>query len=140
MNARLQIAGLVLFLFLIFVMISIKFVKDPSGNMIEKFSNAPTRAADCNCLPGYIPAKNYKPNVFYYSGWNLFILVQDTYMYALFPGQCGLSINNVPEMSYTEMNKLEWRGYTNDCSLVNKTSNYYFCKKLSDPSVTRKCF
>jgi len=60
------VAGLLIFAFLGIIVLSLHFVRsihvhhDISGNRIvhrEHFAVGPTRAAECRCLPGYVPAK-----------------------------------------------------------------------------------
>jgi len=56
---RLLVAGIILISFFILIFVALEYSKnlDMSGNLnvMEHFS-APTRAADCRCLPGYVPS------------------------------------------------------------------------------------
>jgi hypothetical protein len=129
----------------------------------EGFSSAaPTRASDCNCLPGYIPSKEggkYGGNIlkfkfndgreFYYynpSGTN------NIYMYDSYRDTCGLPTSGdfpmiVPgdikgNPSSTPQSKYELRGMLR-CDVVKKNTNTqetFFCQRLGDPSSRRECY
>ena len=58
-------AGLLLLTFLAMTYVAVQFILDdrPTFVGIEKFSNKKpkfTLAAECNCLPGYIPSKDVR--------------------------------------------------------------------------------
>ena len=56
---RLLVAGIILIAFFLLIFVALdcsKKMEKPDENVIEHFSG-PTTAADCNCLPGYVPSK-----------------------------------------------------------------------------------
>jgi hypothetical protein len=126
-------------------------------------SAAPTRASDCNCLPGYIPSKDsggkYGGNIlkfkfndgrelYYYnpSGSNAL------YFYDSYRNTCGLPTSgDFPmlvwsdvknNLSSTPQSKYELRGMLR-CDVVKKNTNTqetFFCQRLGDPSSRRECY
>ena len=62
---RLLVAGIILITFFILIFVALEYSKTlyhmslypalRGGNVMEHFS-APTTAADCRCLPGYVPS------------------------------------------------------------------------------------
>ncbi len=66
LNEKQIVAGVLLFAFLVLIMLSVQFMQDSSGNVLikETFTSlGPTRASDCQCLPGYIPSKSGRADV-----------------------------------------------------------------------------
>lgn len=128
-------------------------------------SAAPTRASDCNCLPGYIPSKDSggrnilkiwgfkdsRGNELYYyvpSGSN------DLYFYSSMYNMntCGLPTSGdfpmiAPsdikgEPGSTLQSKYQFRGMLT-CDVVKKNTNTqetFFCQRLGDPSARRECY
>jgi hypothetical protein len=114
-----------------------------------------TRAADCNCLPGYIPSKSsgYGGEIFNsFSSGNHYVFnprgTKD--MYVILPdNNCGMPIgqlNEPPNPNYKTIlvddvfRLYNFKGEL-PCNLVKKDlSTSYFCKNLTDPSKIRKCY
>ena len=66
LNEKQIVAGVLLFAFLVLIMLSVQFMQDSSGNVLIKeafTSSGPTRASDCQCLPGYIPSNSGRADV-----------------------------------------------------------------------------
>jgi len=129
----------------------------------EPFQAAPTRAADCRCLPGYIPAKaTIKPyNGKIYSSMlagdtaYLFNPTGTKSLYFISPANpCNLlnSSNSGSEtfefmnMDDVFRNKSEysWNGLL-DCSIVkaaepSSSQDTYFCQNLNDSQKTKACY
>jgi hypothetical protein len=55
------LAGLLIFSFLLVILVAPRFMKKDDAKESKKpkegFKAAPTRAAECKCLPGYVPSK-----------------------------------------------------------------------------------
>ena len=122
----------------------------------EGFSSAaPTRASDCNCLPGYIPSKDaggkYGGNIltwtadsgnkFYFynpSGTN------DAYEYRS-DNTCGLPTSgDFTSVSHSDLfvnKKYNHRWDKSPCDLIKKNKDEtFFCQRLGDPSARRECY
>ena len=158
------LAGILIFAFILLAMISLQFVQSEE----EGYTNTPpTRAADCQCLPGYIPSKK-KANAKY--GGGIYASGNDHYYYNPSETQdlygideqntCGIEgINRRNSMNYPffvvlpfmpknnwnlimqQLTK-SWRGMLSCDMIKHKSENtpYYFCQNLNDPSKTRKCY
>lgn len=121
-------------------------------------SAAPTRASECNCLPGYIPSKDaggkyggdiltltaeYSGDKFYFynpSGTN------DAYEYRS-NNTCGLPTSgDFTSVSHSDLfvnKKYNYRWDKSPCDIVNKNKNMqetFFCQRLGDPSSRRECY
>lgn len=121
-------------------------------------SAAPTRASDCNCLPGYIPSKEggkYGGNIFRFEGPGAVLYGYNppgTYgIYYINPynDTCGLPTSgDFPIIilkgspGSTRDTKYEWKGELT-CDVVKKNTNTqetFFCQRLGDPSSRRECY
>jgi hypothetical protein len=132
---------------------------------IESFqdSQAPTRASDCRCLPGYIPAK---PDINSHNGtvYSSFFTGEKVYLfnptgtksiYYISPtNSCNL-LNSSNSGSKTfefigsgdifgNKSKYSYNGQL-DCSIVKSSEpsaseETYFCKNLSDSQITKACY
>lgn len=128
-------------------------------------SAAPTRASDCNCLPGYIPSKeggkyvgnilkidkNFNREYYYYnpSGTdNIYIYSKEFFNF----DTCGLPTSgDFPMIAASDIkgnpwstlqSKYEFRGLLT-CDVVKKNTNTqetFFCQRLGDPSARRECY
>jgi len=120
-------------------------------------SAAPTRASDCNCLPGYIPSKDaggkYGGNIltwtgdsghkyYYYnpSGTN------DVYEYRS-NNTCGLPTSgDFTSVTHSDLfvnKKYNYTWQKSACDVVNENKNkegIFFCQRLGDPSSRRECY
>jgi hypothetical protein len=120
-------------------------------------SAAPTRASDCNCLPGYIPSKGaggqYGGNIltwtgatghkyYYYnpSGTN------DVYHISS-DNKCGLPTSgdfmSVTHSDLFSNKKYKYTWQKSACDVVNENKNkegMFFCQRLGDPSSRRECY
>lgn len=124
---------------------------------VEGFSSAPTRATDCNCLPGYIPSSSSLKGY----GGNIFIDIEQGISYYLYNPSgtsdiywihdgndtCGLPTSgNFPLKTWEEIfgpkRTYTYKGYLT-CSVVTKNTNTqdtFFCQNLGDSSRTRPCY
>lgn len=61
------LAGLLVFSFLLVILVAFQFMKKDDRKESEKpkegFKSASTRAADCKCLPGYVPSNSGIPGL-----------------------------------------------------------------------------
>ena len=145
------VAGLLIFAFIGVVILSVNFVHsiDPSGSIVrEHFTTAPTRAANCQCVPGYIPSINRLGGTVYMD--NRYLLfsprgTNDLYMIKEYDS-CGISYTNTEnykkltrENNYLGFTHYSVKGYLT-CDMLNKNNKNYFCQSLSNPSKTRKCY
>lgn len=135
----------------------------PPVAITEPFNTAPTRASDCRCLPGYIPA-----NVKGKSGLNgeVYTDAAPTFYYFFVPSgtnkmyrideknPCGIShIYNEPSLA--NQNKGNYPRIPSDRGLVysgnlkcdmlmsineGKADVNYFCQSLSDSQKTKTCY
>lgn len=166
--------GLGIFAFVLVCVIGIQFMLNKEViDLHEGFSSSSgasgtTRAADCNCLPGYIASNSqgeYDGKV--YSYWGIVPLyipngTKDIYTID-FNNTCGiLPPVNIPN-EFLSMNKyFEFFGnyfsslniqpvpfQVNEsnnkgvltCDVVKKTGGKnYFCQNLGDPTKTRSCY
>jgi hypothetical protein len=118
-----------------------------------------TRASDCNCLPGYIPASDaeseYNGKFFITTNWGgidyLFKPDGDSqYVYWINPhNSCGIKINEL-KGTYRNLTSQELftngSGYTYygglNCNMVKKKGPgvNFFCQNLSNPEKRRDCY
>ena len=159
--------------FLIVCVIGLRFImnKDKLFEMVgsksvDGFSTGPTRAADCNCLPGYIPSRagGFDGDIFSTIGGDgtifyLYNPIGTDKMYIIGDGNnCGLPKPNSKYSAKEKLNmvgigsgftsssgkKYEFTGSIHDentCSLVKKKdSGTYFCQNLDSPGKTRSCY
>jgi hypothetical protein len=159
-----MMAGLLLFAFIGLVSLSIVFsISSPKEEIIETvfresfIDPPPTRASDCNCIPGYIPSNvniNRKGKIYQTkdstSGTFIYYYMptdtKDLYVINL-NNTCGLALkptdrvtnsNNYPEVANYSGNMGQLT-----CDLVKneKTSlSTYFCQSLTNPEVHRQCY
>jgi hypothetical protein len=129
LNEKQIVAGVLLFAFLVLIMLSVQFMQDSSGNVLikETFTSlGPTRASDCQCLPGYIPSKSGRADVKLVMFWNrTTILYTDTwakvyYYHAEGPDRIMNSINTLLR-----------------CMGLNRSYEYYddFTKDIENGSI-----
>jgi hypothetical protein len=154
--SRAFVAGLLIFAFIGVIILSVNFVQsiDPSGNTVrEHFTTAPTRAANCQCLPGYIPSVNRLGGTVYMDTGVLLrygVLffspsgTKDFYGVAK-DDSCGISYTDTEK--YTKLTRENMHGFTFSsyrglltCDKLNRNTKNYFCQSLSNPSKTRKCY
>jgi hypothetical protein len=159
-----MIAGLLLFAFIGLISISILFsISSPKEEIIETIMKEsfadppPTRASECNCIPGYIPSNmtinkkgtihqtkdNVSGNYIYYympiDSTNLYIInLNNTCGLKLKPSDRTINSNNYPQVvNYAgNMGQLT-------CDLVKKEKNStsaYFCQNLTDPNLRAQCY
>jgi hypothetical protein len=126
-----------------------------SEESLEAFEDgsAPTRAANCQCLPGYIPS-NRKPSfefVLYNKGYGL--ILSEGKMYGFWWNMHGIPFDwQTTKIRWTteeEVNKYKDGGYATpkivqDALRFQKegggVGSFYFCQSLSNPGETRKCY
>ena len=150
-----QITALVAFLVVLFTK-SYEFLQ-PQIVGVEGFSPtaapaAPTRAADCRCLPGYVPSNSKKAGEITLDprGWGFLLEGDKKYVYWW----------NMYGLDFTWTNT-KWRRVSNE-ELANYKdggnatkeqiqnarkyqgamieSPNYFCQSLAEPSKTRQCY
>jgi len=155
--ARSFAAGILIIVFIGLIYLSVDFMKNANAyGLQEGFDSqykAPTRATDCQCLPGYIPSNTRSQFggrfVLVDSGWGINFLPDGT-KNAHWVKSCNMcNINICDPKNYTNMTAGEFtRNYTLkydkifDCSLIPapQPAGTFFCKHLEDPSKTRKCY
>jgi len=121
---------------------------------------APTRAADCNCLPGYIPTAE---NLVNYGGEIKMQNMSGAPAYFFKPNKSNkwyLIYNNtcdIPNVRFGSPNNSNYKRMTTaefqqamtnwgnflTCDLLKKTvspKKSYFCQSLTDTSLKRKCY
>ena len=126
-------------------------------------SNAPTRASDCRCLPGYIPSNTskfpYEGTIKYFSysntGLDMYFindLNKDYYLIKWQPGSNYFGLpgiyNNETRTMYnpitledqTVLKKYVFKGNLTQDKLVPNENNAYFCQSLSEPATTKSCY
>jgi len=161
---------------LIFILLSLKawtFIVHNRNDTCNTDTHEPfavgaiTRAADCNCLPGYIPSSSSKTAY----GGKIYINVENGGNYYVFnprgtkelywiqvsnpcgiPNIQGINLPNVGKYPSIESSKIFGQAaeYTYKgvlpCGLVKKdegtssSSPYYFCQSLTDKNKTRSCY
>lgn len=159
--------------FFIVCAIGLRFIRNKDklfemggSKSVDGFSTAPTRAADCNCLPGYIPSNTggFDGEIYSTGGGDgsIFYLYNPNgtdKMYIIGDGnKCGLPEPNTKYSAKEKLNmigigsgfisssgkKYEFTGGIydeNSCSLVKKKgSGTYFCQNLDSPGKTRSCY
>lgn len=118
-------------------------------------SAAPTRASECNCLPGYIPSKDaggkYGGNILTWTGasGNKFYYynpsgTNDAYEYRS-NNTCGLPTSgDFTSVSHSDLfvnKKYNYRWDKSPCDLIKKNKDEtFFCQRLGDPSARRECY
>ena len=132
------------------------FSSESGTGVTEGFSSAPTRATDCNCLPGYIPSSSsngYGGKIFTFKqgdgSYYLYNPSGTSDVYSINPGNdtCGLPTSgDFPTKSWDELfsqnSKYRHKGFLK-CDVVTKntnTANTFFCQSLSNSSRTRACY
>lgn len=114
---------------------------------------APTRAADCQCLPGYIPS-NRKPKyefVLYDRGYGL--ILTENKMYGFWWNMHGIPFDwqttKYRWTSFEEIKNYKDSGWATPVIVQNAlkyqkegggAGTQYFCQSLSNPADTRKCY
>ena len=147
------LAGLLLLSFLLLVLVATRWIQNSSIHTVkeektEGFKTAPTRAADCKCLPGYVPSKqtrskyggrflSHNYNILYYNPDNTKILhwVPMCELCGIKTCDEGILVHDIS--NYSMSNKMF------SCDIVNKytqASNLYKCQNLSDPSDIKSCY
>ena len=149
-----QIAvGLLLLAFIGLTALAMQFIKEPQAS--EGFETLITRAADCQCLPGYIPSKTstfggsiYTDNISTF--WYFFKPNNENALYRITENNsCGIphiyddsradkNLGNYPIIP--KGSQFQYKSNLN-CGMIEKTSSSsYFCQSLSDASKTKKCY
>jgi hypothetical protein len=131
-----------------------------SPDVMENFYSAPTRASECNCLPGYIPSNipvfPFNGTIYYSEymrgakkAFDLYYNPKDTKDLYLIPwngNKCGLPDMYTKESTkkYTPLPKKN--SFVNKgnlkCSVVQKIekTETFFCKNTKDSTKTDKCY
>jgi len=165
------IAAILIIAFIILVIIAWNFIDFPdsftgkSEGFVNKKGGGPTRAADCKCLPGYIPSKHIVKNKYggtFKTGAGVGLGDGNIYFYpdgsktAYWIDNCTVCNDIIPNVCdiHTRISKEEFTagGYTTagegkpfDCNILKKAmekeiSPYYFCQNFTDPKIQRKCY
>ena len=152
---RTIVAALVLSAFSLLVLHVLTNPQAPITHEKESFVNTNvTRASKCNCLPGYIPSSgadgkiyggSHRGTIYYVprGSKNLLYSIDST-------NNCGIPIHDdYPYvMDWFNSNNITNQGQFNviplTCDILQKSNGgggeNYFCQKLGDPTVTRKCY
>jgi len=120
-------------------------------------SAAPTRASECNCLPGYIPSKDaggkYGGNILTWTGASghkyYFYNPSGTNDFYEYPSNntCGLPTSgDFTSVTHSDLfvnGKYNYTAKKSACDVVNENKNkegIFFCQRLGDPSSRRECY
>jgi hypothetical protein len=151
-NGRGFLTGILLVSFILLALSAWNFISSKSDSL-EQFidDGAPTRAADCQCLPGYIPSTKTGSK---YGGrfiWNNggVHYVKDGTSVRNWVSNCTMCGINICD--WNVMNKVtaeEYRQLTPgpnfNCEILKAaqttSSSFYFCQSLTNPNETRKCY
>lgn len=148
------LTGALLVVFILLTLSAWRFMtSEESLESFEGFTAGPTRAADCQCLPGYIPSNvtnsKYGGKFIWYSG-GVYFVRDTTKIRNWVPrcSMCGINIcdwNVMNKVTAVEFNSLT-PGQTFSCDILkqaqanNKNTTHYFCQSLNNPTETRKCY
>ena len=144
------LTGALLVIFILLTFSGWKFIS--TSEALETFTNsAPTRAADCQCLPGFIPSTKTGSKYggrFIWNNGGVFYVKDGTTVrnWVSRCSMCGINIcdwNLMNKISDSEFSKLT-SGVTFTCDILKsaqtKESDAYFCQSLSNTNETRKCY
>ncbi len=155
------LAGLLIFSFLLVILVATRFMNQDDVKESEKpkegFKAAPTRAADCKCLPGYVPSKGGKLGGQVYTDsirtfWYFFVPTGTTKAYRINEqNSCGIPhIYTDSEKANQNIGKyptLPRIGFENagvlTCDILNNKVNdvgSYICQSLADASDIKACY
>ena len=135
------LTGALLVIFILLTLSAWRFMT--SEESLEAFegvsSTAPTRAADCQCLPGYIPSNKIPKKVLGFE--NQFIVVKS-------PMALQYGVNNrwiKKQVSGTFQATNMFFGGDPAPGIRKRVETleiegFYFCQSLSNPTETRKCY
>jgi len=163
------LAGLLILSFLLLVLVATNWMQKPmnSVNSVkegdttkEGFRVAPTRAAECKCLPGYVPSKetSAKAGKIYTDSirtfWYFFVPNGTNKVYRINEhNPCGIKhIYTDANLANQNLGKYPTlprtggfihSGYLS-CDMLNadtkNDSSRYKCQNLEDPSNTKECY
>lgn len=153
-DSRGFLTGALLVLFILLTLSAWRFMtSEESLEAFEGGSAAPTRAADCQCLPGYIPSNETSKSEFALDprGWG-FVLAKGK-RYGFWWNMHGIRFDwqntKYRSVGWEEINKYRDAGYA-DKRIIEEALRYqkeggkatsnYFCQSLSNPGETRKCY
>lgn len=167
------LAGLLILSFLLVVLVATNWMQKPMNSVKEGddtkegFRVAPTRAAECKCLPGYVPSKDITTSDIYTSfnagGGTIYIFNPNGFSYAWWinPDKpCGIkhiykdyklanqNLGNYPPIDlwnskFTLVGELDcytYKGWASYVNTPNIISDRYKCQNLEDPSNTKECY
>lgn len=159
------LAGLLILSFLLLVLVATNWMQKPVNSVKEGddtkegFRVAPTRAAECKCLPGYVPSKEtmnedgkiYTDSVRTF--WYYFVPNGTNKVYRINEqNPCGIkhiyTDANLANQNLGNYPTLPRSGFINSgtlsCDMLKKdttnTSSRYRCQNLEDPSNTKECY
>lgn len=150
------VIGILVLVFLAVAISSWNFIRNDTLRLEEMykepFETYPTRAANCQCLPGYIPSNKKASKYggkFIWNNGGVFFVADGSQRRNWVPNciMCGINIcdwNVMNKISNEEFNKLS-PAETFTCDHLKKAQeamkkSIYFCQSLSDPNETRKCY
>jgi hypothetical protein len=169
------LAGLLILSFLLLVLVATNWMQKPmnSVNSVkegdttkEGFRVAPTRAAECKCLPGYVPSKDITTsNVYSYKerGYTYYIFNPNGYPYTWWiqpENPCGIkhiykdanltnkNLGNYPPIDLNNskfkyigpLDCYTYKAWTAWLNTPNIISDRYKCQNLEDPSNIKECY
>lgn len=146
------LTGIFLVIFILLTFSGWKFMT--SKESLEKFTDsAPTRAADCQCLPGYIPSNTTSKSelVLDPRGWG-YVLAGGK-KYGFWWNMHGIPFDwtntKYRWIGWEEISKYTHGGQASKPIIEEalrfqkeggKLTSMYFCQSLSNPNETRKCY
>ena len=157
------LAGLLILSFLLVVLVATNWMQKPVNSVKEGddtkegFRVAPTRAAECKCLPGYVPSKDTmnKAGKIYTDSiptfWYFFVPNGTNKAYRINEqNPCGIkhiyTDGNLANQNLGKYPKLP-NGFIHagalTCDMLKTdttNSDRYTCQNLEDPSNTKECY
>jgi hypothetical protein len=148
------LTGALLVVFILLTLSAWRFMtSEESLESFEGFTAGPTRAADCQCLPGYIPSNATEKSEFVLDprGWGYVLTKGKKYGY--WWNMHGMTFNwsntKHRRVSWEEINRFSDGGQATKPIIEEalryqkegaKAGSIYFCQSLSNPAETRKCY
>jgi hypothetical protein len=126
---------------------------EESLEAFEGTSGAPTRAADCQCLPGYIPSNTTSKSELVLDPRGSGFVLANGKRYGFWWNMHGVKFDwsntKYRRISWEESNKYSYGGMADKRRIEEalrfqkeggKATSSYFCQSLSYSGETRKCY
>ena len=133
--------------FFIVCAIGLRFIRNKDklfemggSKSVDGFSTAPTRAADCNCLPGYIPSNSIKGRILGKQGEFITVGSPTLVRYGTESKWVEKTVDKNFQATNDFFGSDPAPGLHKHVETVPSTSTDYFCRSLSDPEKRRPCY